>query len=83
MKIVLNEEQSAALREWISDSSVTLHVAEGHSGYGLYASVNDYPEEGAEFIAPVDAAPQASPSVAPADSEFGSAVGPAGAAPAL
>lgn len=51
MKIPLTEEQSAVLREWISDSAITLHIGEGHGGPGLYASVADMPEEGAEFIA--------------------------------
>lgn len=55
MKIRLNEEQSKTLREWISDSDVTLHIGDGHSGPGLYVSINDMPEEGAEFIAPMPA----------------------------
>lgn len=58
-------------------------------GHGVYAiDIDSYDA----FVAAVDAflsaqkdnaAPQASPSVAPADSEFGSAVGPAAAAPSI
>lgn len=57
MKIRLTEEQSKAMCEWISDSDATLHIVDGHSGYGLYVSINDYPEDGAAFIAPLDRLP--------------------------
>lgn len=42
-------------------SPITLQVGDGHSGRGLYASLTEYPEEGAVFLCAADAA--ASPAV--------------------
>lgn len=40
-----------------------ISVSHGHSGYGVYAHMEDYPEEGAELIQPIEqpAQPQQGP----------------------
>lgn len=35
-------------------STIALHVGNGHAGYGLYASLDEYPEEGADIICKFD-----------------------------
>jgi len=35
-------------------STIALHVGDGHTGYGLYASLDEYPEEGADIICKFD-----------------------------
>jgi hypothetical protein len=55
--LTLDECASGLLRDTIGSadedgapSSVRLQVGDGHSGYGLYVSAADYPEEGAIFL---------------------------------
>lgn len=52
--VVLDEDAADLLRQTIGDdedaSPVRLMVGAGHSGYGLYVSSADYPEEGAVLL---------------------------------
>jgi hypothetical protein len=57
MQVQLTEEQVMALKEWMDDgdggpTSITLTYGEGHSGRGLYVSLTEYPEEGADLLVP-------------------------------
>ena len=62
--ITLTEEESDSLRQTIGDDEdaapIRLTRGDGHSGYGLYVSHADYPEEGASLLKaiPQPAAPE-------------------------
>lgn len=47
----IDEEMAGLLRQTIGDdgepNAIKLHIGDGHSGQGLYASLADHPEEGA------------------------------------
>jgi hypothetical protein len=66
---VLDEDMAGLLRQTIGDdgdpNSIRLEVGDGHSGWGLYASLTEYPEEGAvqlvECAAPSSATAQVAP----------------------
>jgi hypothetical protein len=55
LDIYLDEEESTLLRDTIGDAAdggapIRLHISLGHSGYGLYVSQSDYPEEGSILL---------------------------------
>lgn len=57
MDIVLDQGESETLRDCIGDISaqaVRLHICNGHSGYGLYVSSVEYPDEGATLVTALD-----------------------------
>jgi hypothetical protein len=62
-QIDLDEDEALTLASYISAGKrpVTLVVSDGRAGYGLYAFDTEYPDEGAEFIAALDATPQPAP----------------------
>lgn len=57
LTVYLDEEMSGLLRQTIGDdgepSAIRLEVGDGHSGWGLYVSLAEYPEEGAIQLAPI------------------------------
>jgi hypothetical protein len=49
MQLNLTADEAETLRDMIGDDepqAIVLFIGEGHSGHGLYASSEDYPEEG-------------------------------------
>jgi hypothetical protein len=71
MQINLTSDQADTLRDCISDvdpAPLVLNVGNGHSGFGLYAWEEEYPEEGATLIAPMEPLAGAQPaSAAPSE----------------
>lgn len=57
LTVYLDEEMSALLRQTIGDDgdayAIKLHIGDGHSGWGLYVSLADYPDEGAIQLAAI------------------------------
>lgn len=52
----LTKDESSALRDWIGpdeDPAVTLAVADGHMGLGLYVWATEYPDGGSVLIKPM------------------------------
>lgn len=61
MKVKLERGAVQSLKDWINDgdggiNEIVLFVGDGHSGHGLYVSLAEYPEEGAEFLGSLEAA---------------------------